>query len=326
MPRVEWEQLSLFELGPNMSEIRKASAALKRATRARSTQVSYESDWRGFQAWCDSAGRRALPADGDTLALYVTARLQGGLRVSSAERHVAAVAYRHKAEGMAVPDRAEARMIMVGARRQRKERPFQRAALAPGDLARICKKLLAVGTVLGVRDRALLTLGFVTGLRRSNLVALNLADVRFVPRKGVAVTVGASKTDQTGRGQVIGVFRGARVETCPVRALRAWLELRGDDDGPLFTRVRAGGRPELGRLNPDTVNQVLKASVAAIGLDPALYGGHSLRAGCITAAANGGASHLAIMERSGHTTVEMVRRYCRNVDPFAGGNLFARAL
>ena len=78
MPRAEPEQLTLFELGPSMSKIREASAALKRRTRASATHTAYESDWRAFAAWCASAGRVALPATGETLALYVTARLQAG--------------------------------------------------------------------------------------------------------------------------------------------------------------------------------------------------------------------------------------------------------
>ncbi len=267
-----------------------------------------------------------MPADGETLALYVTARLEAGLRAASVERHVAAVVHRHRNAGLAVPDRVEVRAVIAGARRQRKEQPRQKAAVTPGDVRAICARLLKAGGAVAARDRALLVLGFATGLRRSNLVALDLADVRFVPRRGVAVTVRQSKTDQEGRGQVIGVFRGCREQTCPVRAVRAWLDVRGDAAGPLFTRVRAGGLATLERLSGEAVNEFVRAWVCAIGLDPSRYGAHSLRAGFVTAAHNAGSGTLAIMERTGHRSVEMVRRYLRNSDPFAGADPLARAL
>jgi integrase len=325
MPQVEAEQLCLFDLGPDMAQIRRSAALMKRSIRATSTLDSYDSDWRGFERWCAGAGRIAMPATSETLALYVAARIDGGLRVSSLERHVAAVAYQHKLAGQAVPDRVEAREIMNGARRQRKENPRQRVALTPTAMRAICRRLVKRDTAAAARDRALLTLGFSTGLRRSNLVALNLADIRFVPRKGVAVTVRSTKTDQQGRGQIIGVFRGVREETCPVRALRTWLDFRGPEDGPLFTGMTTNG-PAMRRLNAETVSTIVKAAVEGIGLDPSRFGGHSLRAGFVTAAHAEGAGTLSIMERTGHKTVDMVKRYLRNSDPFAGSNPLGRAL
>jgi integrase len=152
----------------------------------------------------------------------------------------------------------------------------------------------------------LLTLGFATGLRRSNLVGLDLADVVDVPHKGLAVTVRAGKTGQEGRGQVIAVYRGMRAETCPVRALRAWLVERGRWAGPLLPRVQGW--------------------VSAVGMEASAYGAHSLRAGFVTAAYNSGTDTVAIMETTGHRRVDTVRGYLRNVDPFAAGNPLARAL
>ncbi|MGD0775670.1 MAG: tyrosine-type recombinase/integrase [Candidatus Solibacter sp.] len=330
MPRVEPEQLVLFDVGPNMSKIREASAALKRRTRAPQTHVAYECDWRAFSAWCTSTGRPALPASAETLALYAAARLQPvagvrRLRASTVERHVAAIAFRHRAEGAPVPDRAEARAIIEGARRQRLEQPRQRLALTVAMVRKIAARLVRAGTAEAARTRALLALGIGTGLRRSNLVALDLADVSFASRKGVLVRVRQSKTDQTGRGRVIGVFRGAREETCPVRCVRAWLAFRGLEPGPLFTRIREHG-PTLGRLGAEWVNQEVKAAVRLIGVAPAGYGAHSMRAGFVTAAHNCGTDVLGIMEVTGHKSAEMVRRYLRNADPFGAPNPLARAL
>jgi integrase len=325
MPLGVPEQLTLFDLGPNMSAIREASAALKRRTRASATHTAYESDWRAFAAWCASAGRAPLPATAETLALYVTSRLQAGKRVSSVERHVAAIAFRHRSQGAAVPDRAEARAVLEGARRQRCEQPRQRLALSPVVFRKIARRLVLAGTAEAARRRALLSLGVATGLRRSNLVGLDVADVAFVPRKGLTVSVRRSKTDQKGAGRVIGVFRGSREETCPVRCLRAWLAFRGEAAGPLFTRIRENG-PTLARLGAGWVNEEVRAAVVSVGLPPGGYGAHSLRAGFVTTAHNSGTDVLGIMEVTGHKTAEMVRRYLRNADPFGGGNPVKGAL
>ena len=310
-----------------MAKIREVSAAFQRRTRAPQTHAAYDSDWRSFAAWCESTGRLPLPATGETLALYVAARLQpvvGALRATTVQRHVAAIAFRHRSAGLAIPDRAQARAVIDGARRARREEPRQRLALSPAALRKIAGKLLREGTADAARARALLSLGVATGLRRSNLVALDLADVSF-RRKGLVVGVRSSKTDQHGRGCAIGVFRGAREATCPVRCLRAWLAFRGAGPGPLFTRIREHG-PTLERLGPEWVNQTVKAAVASIGLVPAGYGGHSLRAGFVTAAHNSGTDVLGIMEVTGHKSAEMVRRYLRNADPLGGRNPLARAL
>ena len=328
MPQAAPEQLTLFDRGPDMAKIREVSAALKRRTRAPQTHVAYDCDWRAFEAWCVSAGRLPLPASAETLALYAASRLDGGaasLRASTVQRHVAAIAFRHKSAGLAVPDRSEARAIIEGARRQRLEQPRQRSAFTPAMLRKIGAKLVRAGTAEAARTRALLSLGIATGLRRSNLVALDLADVSFRSRKGVLVTVRRSKTDQTGRGAQIGVFRGSRESTCPVRCLRAWLAFRGSAPGPLFTRLREHG-PTLERLQAQWVNLEVKAAVALIGLPPAGFGAHSLRAGFVTTAHNSGTDVLGIMEVTGHKSAEMVKRYLRNADPFGARNPLARAL
>lgn len=326
MPRAEPEQLCLFDRGPDMGKIRDFSAAMKRQNRAPSTHVAYDCDWRTFEAWCRAAGRAALPSSGETLALYAAARLQEGRTAATVLRSISAVAHRHRAAGAPIPDRAEARQIAAGARRQRQEKPRKRRALTVAELRQICARLVRLGTVEALRSRAILTLGVGTSLRRSNLVALDVADVSFARRQGVAVTVRRTKVDQLGRGQVIGVFRGRRAETCPVRALRDWLAKRGERPGPLFTRIR-DGRATLERLSAGTVNAVVKSCVELISLDPAGYGAHSLRSTFVTGAhVTGGADVLAIMEVTRHKTADMVREYLRDADPFAGSNPIAGVL
>jgi len=175
----------------------------------------------------------------------------------------------------------------------------------------MCAKLRGVRTRAAVRDRALLTLGFAAALRRSELVGLDVVDVRFVP-KGLLVRIRRGKTDQEGHGRDVGVFRGRRATTCPVRALRAWLFVRGREAGPLFPGRRPGSR-----LTGACVNQVVKRGCVLAGLDPRGYGAHSLRAGFVTAAAEAGMPETLIMQRTGHRSVQTVAKYVRPASAFS---------
>ena len=164
-------------------------------------------------------------------------------------------------------------------------------------------------TLIGLRDRALILLGFAGAFRRAEIVSLDVGDLGF-NRDGLTVTLRRSKTDQQGQGRKIGIPYGSNPETCPVRTLQAWLEEGGVTEGPLFRSLNRHGALQ-GRLSPVGVARVVKKLAERAGLDPAKYAGHSLRAGHATSAAASGASERSIMNQTGHRSVQMVRRYIR---------------
>jgi hypothetical protein len=148
--------------------------------------------------------------------------------------------------------------------------------------------------LIGKRDRALLLLGFALAARRSELVALDVADLEECP-EGLRVTIRRSKTDQEGAGAVVAVCRGSIA--CPVAAVRDWLAAAGISDGPLFRRVGKGGRLLAARLHPQNVALIVKTNAARLGLDPSAFSGHSLRSGFLTSAAARGTSLFNIHGR-----------------------------
>jgi len=316
-------QLSLFDIGVDMGKLRSERERLVSFKRSRSTQACYQSDFRIFRRWCEAAGREALPASTDTLSLFLTSQLADGLRVASAERRLNAVLFVHRSRGVAVPDSKECRRVLTGARRDRKERPGGKKALAVSDLVAISRKLGESNA--GVRDRAVLVLGLASGLRRSAIAALDLADVTF-DRRGLVLDVWSGKTDQEGKGVALGIYAGKRAGTDPVRTLRAWLSRRGKAAGPLFTRVQTGDFVTQARMTGESINEIVQRAVALVGLDPTEYGAHSLRAGMVTAAADGGASDREIMRVSGHKSVEVMQGYVRHSRAFPARNPLAHAL
>jgi integrase len=98
---------------------------------------------------------------------------------------------------------------------------------------------LCPDTLIGLRDRALLSFGLASAMRRSELRALLLEDLTWVD-DGVRVLIRRSKTDQEGEGQEIAVPRGLKL--CPVAALRAWLDAAAIASGPVFRAVSLGGK------------------------------------------------------------------------------------
>jgi integrase len=164
----------------------------------------------------------------------------------------------------------------------------------------------------GVRDRALL-LGFAGAFRRSELVALNVADLQFCDG-GLRVTVRKSKTDQEGQGATIAIVRGS--SACPVNAVRIWIDAAGIYDGPVFRPGTRMGEISSRRLSARAVADIVKTYARRAGLKAANFSGHSLRSGFLTSAATRGASIFNMMDVSRHKSVETLRTYVRDAEIF----------
>lgn len=170
-------------------------------------------------------------------------------------------------------------------------------------------------TTKGVRDRALLLIGFAGAFRRAELVGLDVADVHFAA-EGLIITLRRSKTDQDGEGMVKGVAFGTAPATCQVRALRAWLDKCKATEGPLFRSLTPQGHVKPKRLRDYEVAKIVKASARRAGLEAHDFSGHSLRVGLATAAAHAGVPERIIAEQTGHKDMNTLRRYIRRGELF----------
>jgi integrase len=280
--------------------------------KAESTKRAYSSDWSDYRTWCESHGFAALPSAPGTIVLYLSERA-ATCRVSTLTRRVAAISQAHQFAGHQSPTGdIQVRAVMAGIRRALGTAPTMKAPAVTGDIRSMVATLPA--GLLGVRDRALLLVGFAAALRRSELVALDFEDCEFT-RDGLVINQRRSKVDQEGQGRKIGVAYGSDPATCPVRSLRAWIEsagIKGIKGGPLFRSVNRHGQIQTTRLCDKAVALVVKRTATAAGLEAAKYAGHSLRAGLATSAAMAGVSERAIMAQTGHKSTAMVRRYIRD--------------
>jgi site-specific recombinase XerD len=173
--------------------------------------------------------------------------------------------------------------------------------------------MAAPDSLKGLRDRALLLLGFAGAFRRSELVALNVADLEET-EDGFKITIRRSKTDQEGHGETIAIVRGGAA--CPVRAVKKWFGAAGISEGPLFRPVAKGGRLGAQRLTSKSVCDLVKAYAERLGLKANDFGAHSLRAGFLTSAARRGASVFKMRDVSRHKSMDVLQAYVRDADLF----------
>jgi integrase len=300
--------LPITEQALEMAEIAADARDYVAASRAQSTSRSYRTGWAQFAQWCDERGVPSLPASAETVACYV-ADLAKGAKPATIDTRLAAISAAHRAAGYDSPTKAEAvRLVRRGVRRTLGTAQRRVSALTVPDLR---KMIGGLGTgPAGCRDHALLLLGFAGALRRSELVGLDVEDVTEGP-DGLTVRLRRSKTDQEGAGRTVGIPYGSNPSTCPVRAWRAWLELSGISEGPVFRSVDRHGRVGRTRLSAQAVALVLKRHALRAGLDPCEVAGHSLRAGLATAAAEAGVPERVIAATTGHKGTAMLRRYIR---------------
>ena len=278
------------------------------ASRAASTVRAYASDWRAFNAWCSAHGLSALPAEPTTVVLYLT-DLARTAKTATIRRRISSISVAHQAAGVPSPTAdILVRSTWSGIRRTNGTAQTRKAALLTDEIRAMVATL--PDTLRGRRDACLLLLGFASAMRRSELVALDLAEVTET-NDGLVVTVTRSKTDQEGEGRQIGIPYGSNPITCPVRTLRAWLDASKIEDGPLFRPIDRHGHLGAERLSDRAVAIVVKRAAEATGLDPKLVAGHSLRSGMATSAARGGATEADIMNQTGHKSLPVLRRYIR---------------
>jgi integrase len=284
-----------------------AVASYVRDSLAENTRRAYQSDLRHFEVWGGS-----LPASPETVAGYLAAHADR-LSVTTLIRRLATLSKAHQARGLSNPVRTElVRATLRGIKRQRQRTPLQAKPLLRDDLLLV---LDAMGTGLkDLRDRALLLIGFAAALRRSELVALDVADVEHV-RRGIVLHLKRSKTDQDGQGHNVAIPYG-RSRWCPVACLDAWLSASGIAENAIFRPVDRHGRVRNARLSGEVVSIVVGERIAAAGLAPVGYSGHSLRAGLATSAAQAGLPAWRIKAQTRHASEAMLAHYIRQAELF----------
>ena len=300
-----------------------------RQAASENTLRAYARDWAQFARWCRMRGADPLPPAPALIGLYIAdlASPDGkapALSVASIERRLSGLAWGYAQRGQRL-DRQDRHIasVLAGIRRRHARPPEQKEAILPDDLIAMLATL--PHDLRGLRDRAMLLIGFAGGLRRSEIVSLDHGK-DDTPDAGGWVEIMDDGALLTLRGKTgwreVEIARGSSDQTCPVHALAQWLHYARIDFGPIFVAVSRNGLKATGaRLSDKHVARLIKQTVEDAGLRPelskaerlALYSGHSLRAGLASSAE---VDERYVQKQLGHASAEMTRRYQRRRDRF----------
>jgi integrase len=300
-----------------------------RQAASENTLKAYAKDWAQFARWCRMRGADPLPSSPQLIGLYIADLAASGgkapaLSVSSIERRLSGLTwgYAQRGERLDRKDRHIA-TVLAGIRRRHARPPVQKEAILPEDLRDMLATLPR--DMRGLRDRAILLIGFAGGLRRSEIVSLDHGK-DDTPDSGGWIEVLEDGILITLRGKTgwreVEIARGSTDQTCPVHALTQWLHYARIDFGPIFVAVSRNGLKASGeRLSDKHVARLIKTCASEAGLRPelsekervALFSGHSLRAGLASSAE---VDERYVQKQLGHASAEMTRRYQRRRDRF----------
>ncbi len=304
-----------------------------RAAASDNTLKAYAKDWAHFARWCRMRGADPLPPSPEMVGLYIADLAvphgQGpakppALSVASIERRLSGLGWGYQQRGFAL-DRKDRHIatVLAGIRRKHARPPVQKEAIMGEDIRAMVTTL--PHDLRGLRDRAILLVGFAGGLRRSEIVGLDCRKDDTLDSTGwIDILEGGALITLRGKTgwREVEIGRGSSNQTCPVHALEQWLRFAKIDFGPVFTGVtRDGKRAQDRRLNDKHVARLIKACALKAGLRPdlpdaervRLYSGHSLRAGLASSAE---VDERYVQKQLGHASAEMTRRYQRRRDRF----------
>jgi len=278
------------------------------------TRRAYTRHWNDFTTWCTGENRTPLPATPETLTEYTGHLARHGKSATIIEQAIATIRTQHRNAGHeGQPSTAGSRLVLRDHRRTHGSRPKQATPLLV-DAIRAMVGCCDLGTLRGLRDRAVVVLGFTMMSRRSELTGLDHDDATETSA-GLEIYLRSSKTDQDAKGTTIVIPWGEHDATCPVIAVGAWqnaLRIHGYYSGRLLRSIDRWNN--IGEsLSGDAIADIIRRLTRDAGLPAGAYSPHGLRAGGATAAANAGA-HVTDIARHGRWSINSptVHRYIRN--------------
>jgi integrase len=267
---------------------------------SKATERAVRADTAIFADWCIKHGCPSLPAGPETIAAFVD-DMATTRKPATVARYISSIAHLHRAAGRDNPGASET--VRLALKRMRRGNGIRQRQAAPLNRKEINRILDSLGD--GLRDRrdaALISTGYDTLARRSEIAAMNSEDFTFTDDGTGTVLIGRSKTDQEGAGDT----RFLAHDTC--NSIKAWFEVASITEGPAFLGVRRGDIIT-GRLEPGDIARIYKRRAKAVGIDPTSISGHSMRVGAAQDLVAADLGVADIMQSGGWKTPRMIARY-----------------
>ena len=262
-------------------------------SKSANTLRAYQADFKDFSAFCIKNGFSSMPTEPKILALYLTF-LSATSKFSTLKRRIASISVIHRIKGHYLDTKHPIIMENLhGIKRVKGTAQKSKKPLLINNLKNIINAIdeIKIPEKKKFRDKALILIGFSGGFRRSELVNIDFDDLEFV-NEGVKIFIRRSKTDQSGEGMIKAIPYFENKKFCPVTKLKDWINYLNIKSGKIF------------EISDKSVALIIKNYASFSGLDPNKYGGHSLRSGFATSAAEFGAEERNIMAMTGHKTTQ----------------------
>lgn len=285
-------------------------------SKAANTLRAYEADWMDFYDWCTQRGLQTLPAEPETIVNYIN-DLADHAKANTVSRRLSAISENHKAAGYVDNNPCRGGLVRNALDAIKREKGTLQRGKTPiliDDLRNIISYIDDTD-IAGIRDKALILVGFMGAFRRSELVQIDIEDLTFT-HEGVIILVAHSKGDQVGQGEQVAIPYRSNRDICAVTALKSWIHTAHLNSGPLFRPLTKHKQIRNRRLTNQSVAIIVKKYAELAGLNPEHFAGHSLRRGFATSAAQHDVDERSIMQQTRHKSEKMVRRYIEQ------GNLF----
>jgi len=297
-------------------------------SRSHNTKRSYRASWTVFCDWCNENRLEALPATIGTVAFFVS-DMADTRKYSTLESYMAAISVAHKMAGYDTPCRARDEPLSSVLQGIKNQHGTAREKVAP----LMAKEISAIGDYINtalynagdkdrlalLRDKAILLMGFTGAMRRSEIVAVEVQNIRYTD-EGMVIWLARSKGDQEGKGQEIPVVY--QQKHCPVRAVRAWIDEGGISSGYVFRRIDRHGNIGSGEkpMRGGSVADIVKRYASAAGVNEKAVAGHSLRRGLATQLGRNGEPMHILMRHTRHKTEKVAREYIEAGTQFSQDN------
>ncbi len=279
-------------------------------SKANNTVRAYESDFKDFSIFCIRNNMQSLPTEPKILSLYIT-HLSKVCKYSTLKRRIASIKVVHKIKGHYLDSKHPIIMEnLLGIKRIIGSYQKSKKPLLINDLKLIINVIdkFEENNYKKIRNKSLILLGFSGGFRRSELVNIEKDDLEFV-KEGLKIFIKRSKTDQSGEGSIKAIPYFKNEDYCPVRKLKDLINYKNINGGKIY------------QISDKSVSLIIKKYAKIAGLEYEKYGGHSLRSGFATSAADAGVEERNIMAMTGHKTTQMVRRYINEANLFKNNAL-----
>ncbi|WP_423839040.1 site-specific integrase [Veillonella montpellierensis] len=300
----------------------KLSAKAKKSillSKAEHTIDAYESDWSDFIDWCHYNHVEPFPPTPETIVNYIN-DLADYAKANTISRRISAISENLNASGLSNNPCTSplVKSALRGIRRFKGTFQQGKTPLLLEDIKDIINYINETTIdidMVATRDKAILLLGFMGAFRRSEISVITVEDITFSPN-GMEIFIASSKADQEGQGAIVAIPYIDTKELCAVTHIKKWLALSHIKSGPLFRGFTKNGSLRKTALSDKSVANIVKKYVSLIGLEPDMYGAHSLRHGFATTAASYGVEERNIMRQTRHHSVNMVRRYINEANKF----------